>query len=75
MSRSADTCKLFFRALRQRGSFGWDKQADEVFQALKTYLAQLPKITSPAEGEVLLLYLAISNHAISAVLMAEREKE
>ena len=42
---------------------------------MKTYLAQLPKITSPLEGEVLVLYLAISKHAVSAVLMVEKAKE
>jgi len=42
---------------------------------LKTYLAQLPKIASPVEGEVLVLYLAVSEHAVSAVLVAKRAKE
>jgi len=41
---------------------------------LKTYLAQLPKIASPLEGEVLVLYLAILEHAVSAVLLVERAK-
>jgi len=56
-------------------NFNWDEQADEAFQALKTYLAQLPKITSPTEGEVLVLYLAVSEHAVSAVLLAECARE
>jgi len=38
-------------------------------------LAQLPKIASPSEGEVLVLYLAVSEHAVSVVLVAERAKE
>jgi len=42
---------------------------------LKTYLAQLPKIASPLAGETLVLYLAVSEHAISAVLVVERAKE
>jgi len=42
---------------------------------LKTYLAQLPKIASPLEGEVLVLYLAISEHAVSVILVVERAKE
>ena len=42
---------------------------------MRTYLAQLPKIASPAEGEVLVLYLAISKHTVSAVLVAERAKK
>jgi len=39
---------------------------------LKTYLAQLPKIASPLEGKILVLYLSISEHAISVVLIVER---
>jgi len=39
MSRFADKCQSFFRVLCQRDNFSWDKQADEAFQTLKTYLA------------------------------------
>ena len=39
---------------------------------MKTYLAQLPKIANPAEREVLVLYLAVSEHVVSAVLVAEQ---
>ena len=72
ISRSADKCHLFFRVLRQRPNFSWDRQANEPFQALKTYLAQLPKIASLLEKEILVLYSAVSEHAVSAVLVVER---
>jgi len=42
---------------------------------LKTYLAHLPKIVSPLEREILVLYLAVSEHVVSAVLVVERAKE
>jgi len=42
---------------------------------LKTYPVQLPKITSPLEGEILVLYLAVSEHAVRTVLVVERSKE
>ena len=42
---------------------------------MKTYLAQLPKIVSPLVGETLVLYLAVSEHAVSAVLVVEKVKE
>ena len=41
---------------------------------MKTYLAQLPKITGPL-GEILVLYLAIIEHAVSAILVVEKAKE
>jgi len=75
MSRFADKCQPFFRVLRQRSNFNWDEQANEAFHDLQTYLAQLPKIASPSEGVVLVLYLAVSEHEVSAVLVAERAKE
>jgi len=56
MSRSADKCQPFFCILRRRANFAWDKDADEAFQALKTYLVHLPKIPSLLPGETLLLY-------------------
>lgn len=53
----------------------WDEEAEEAFQALKTYLAHLPKIASPLLGETLLFYLVVSEQAISTVLVVETAKE
>ena len=53
----------------------WDEEANEAFQALKTYLAHLPKIVGPLSGETLLLYLAVSEQIISAILVVERANE
>jgi len=38
-------------------------------------LSSAAKIASPIEGEVLVLYLAVSDHAVAAVLVVERAKE
>jgi len=38
-------------------------------------VAHLPKIASPLSGETLLFYLAVSEQAISTVLVVERAKE
>jgi len=71
MSRFVDKCQPFFRILRRWDNFNWDEQADEAFQALKTYSAQRSKIATPAEGEVLVLYVAVSEHSVSTVLVGE----
>ncbi|XP_010678169.1 uncharacterized protein LOC104893734 [Beta vulgaris subsp. vulgaris] len=73
ISRSADKSLHFFRALKQ-STFEWDASAEEAFQQLKNHLASLPKLVSPLPGETLFVYLAVSKHAISAVLVAEHEK-
>ena len=49
--------------------------SNDAFQALKVYLAHLPKVASTIPGETLLLYLAVSEQAVSAVLVVERAKE
>ena len=41
---------------------------------MKTYLTQLPKIASPLEGEILALYLEVSEHVVSTVLVVEQAK-
>ncbi|XP_048493195.1 uncharacterized protein LOC125493730 [Beta vulgaris subsp. vulgaris] len=73
LSRSADKSLHFFQALKQ-ATFEWGASAEEAFQQLKSYLASLPKLVSPLPGETLFVYLAVSDHAASAVLVAEREK-
>ena len=72
MSRSVDKCLPFFKVLKKKTPFGWDKEAEEVFQKFKEYLEKLPRMVSVSQGEPLLLYLAVSDHVISAVLLVER---
>ena len=40
-------------------------------QELKSYLTTPPLLSKPLLGEILLLYLAVSEHAVSAVLICE----
>ncbi|XP_071718291.1 uncharacterized protein [Rutidosis leptorrhynchoides] len=41
---------------------------------MKEYIAKLPTLTSPEEGETLFIYLAASKECISTVLVTERER-
>ena len=41
---------------------------------LKTYLISPPILVSPFEGELLILYLAVSNFSTSAALVRERDR-
>ena len=45
-----------------------------MFTALKTYLSSPPILVSPSEGELLTLYLAVSDFAPSAALVRERDR-
>jgi len=75
MSRSADKCPPFFKVLKRITPFGWDEEADKAFQKLKEYLGQLPRMVSPNLKEPLLLYLAVSECAVSAVLVVEQNRQ
>ena len=74
MSKSADKCSPFFKPLKKQ-SFEWSPEAEKASRELKKYLTNLPKLVSPMVGEVLLLYVAISEYSLSAVLVAERERK
>uniref|UniRef100_A0A2N9H4R2 Uncharacterized protein n=1 Tax=Fagus sylvatica TaxID=28930 RepID=A0A2N9H4R2_FAGSY len=71
ISRSADKCRPFFQLLRKKRNFLWDEACSAAFQELKAYLASPPCLSIPSPGEPLYLYLAVSEHAVSAVLVRE----
>jgi hypothetical protein len=71
ISRSADKCRPFFRLLGKKRKFLWDKDCSAAFQSIKAYLSSSPCLSIPSPGEPLYLYLAVSEHAVSAVLVRE----
>ena len=76
VSISSDKCQPFFQVLKK--AFHWDAHYEEVFAVLKTYLSSPPTHTpilvSPSEGELLTLYLAISNFLTSSALVKEQDR-
>ena len=72
VSRASDKCQLFFQVLMK--AFQWDTKWEEAFSALKTYLSSPPILVSPVEGELLTLYLALSDFSTSAVLVRDNER-
>ena len=72
VSRSSDKCQPFFQVLKK--AFHWDAQCEEDFSALKTYLRSPPVLVSPSEGELLTLYLVVSDFSTSADLVKERDR-
>uniref|UniRef100_A0A2N9IBS0 Integrase catalytic domain-containing protein n=1 Tax=Fagus sylvatica TaxID=28930 RepID=A0A2N9IBS0_FAGSY len=71
ISRSADKCRPFFRLLGKKRKFLWDEDCSAAFQGIKAYLSSPPCLSIPSPGEPLYLYLAVSEHAVSAVLVRE----
>ena len=72
VSRASDKCQPFFQVLKR--AFQWDTKCKEAFSALKAYLSSPPILVSPAEGELLTLYLAVSDFSTSAVLVRDKER-
>ncbi|XP_071688151.1 uncharacterized protein [Rutidosis leptorrhynchoides] len=77
VSKGAEKQLPFFRILK--GCLGkkkivWNEEAEKAFVEMKEYIAKLPTLTSPEEGETLFIYLAASKECISTVLVTEREK-
>jgi len=69
ISRSTDKCLPFFKILRK--AFVWNDECEVAFGHLKEYLANPPLLSSPEEGEILYLYLAMSPSSVSSVLVRE----
>ncbi|XP_065035979.1 uncharacterized protein LOC135671747 [Musa acuminata AAA Group] len=71
LSRSGDRCHSFFRALKDPKNFRWTAECETAFEQMKLHLASLPRLASVSPGEKLSLYLAVSRHAVSSVLVKE----
>uniref|UniRef100_A0A2N9INS9 Uncharacterized protein n=1 Tax=Fagus sylvatica TaxID=28930 RepID=A0A2N9INS9_FAGSY len=63
------------RNIKQRSKFVWDEECSAAFQGIKAYLSTPPCLSIPNQGEQLFLYLAVSDHAVSAVLVREFGQE
>ena len=72
VSRASDKCQPFFQVLKK--AFQWDAHCQEAYTTLKTCLSSPPILVSPSEGELLTLYLAVSDFATSAALVREWER-
>ena len=57
--------------MRKNKAFEWNDECEKALQDLKEYLTSLPLLSKPKDNETLLMYLAVSNTAVSAVLVRE----
>ncbi|XP_057505747.1 uncharacterized protein LOC130789037 [Actinidia eriantha] len=75
ISKSSNKCRPFFKLLRKNTKFVWDEESELALQQFKKYLTEPPLLSTPDEGELLHVYLAVSEHAVSSVLLREVAKE
>ncbi|GFS41430.1 multidrug resistance-associated protein 14 [Actinidia rufa] len=63
ISKSSDKCRPFFKLLHKNAKFLWDEESELALQQFKKYLTEPPLLSTPDEGELLHVYLAVSEHA------------
>ncbi|KAG7588764.1 Integrase catalytic core [Arabidopsis suecica] len=75
ISKSTDKCLPFYQILKGNKKFLWDDQCEAAFGQLKTYLTTPPILSKPELDEKLYLYISVSNHSVSGVLVREDRGE
>ena len=72
ISKFSDRCHPLYLLLKKWKGFRWDDECEKAFQDLKEYLTQAPMLTAPEPREELFMYLSVSDHAVSAMLLRDR---
>ncbi|GKF51995.1 reverse transcriptase domain-containing protein, partial [Tanacetum coccineum] len=75
LSKSAEKSLPLFKTSKKcikKSEFHWTPEAEQAFKQLKLHLSELPLLVAPKPKEELIVYLAASYRAISAVLMTKR---
>ena len=75
ISRSTDKCLPVYDLLRGNKKFIWNERCKEAFEQLKRYLTTPPVLAKPDKGDTLYLYIAVSDAAVSSVLIKEDRGE
>ena len=72
ISKFSDRCHPFYQLLKKWKGFWWDDECEKAFQNLKEYLVRTPMLSALEPGEELFMYLSVSEHAVSAVLLRDQ---
>ena len=64
----------YFQCLKRNSRFAWTDECETAFIKLKEYLATPPVLCKPVAGVPLRLYFAVTERAISSVLVQEQDQ-
>ncbi|KAK3012318.1 hypothetical protein RJ639_012618 [Escallonia herrerae] len=67
MSKSAEKCLPFFKAIRKAKDFEWTEECQKSFEELKRYLSSPPLLTKSITGEDLFIYLSMASKDIKVL--------
>ncbi|XP_019238847.1 PREDICTED: endogenous retrovirus group K member 19 Pol protein-like [Nicotiana attenuata] len=73
ISRSSDRCHKLFNVLKEDNGLQWNSEYVNALRKLKAYLSSPPLLAKADPGECLLVYLAVFEVAVSAVLVRENK--
>ena len=73
-SAGGDKGYPYFQCLRKNNRFIWTSECEEAFLKLKEYLAISPVLCKPLPGTPLHLYFAVTDRAISSILVHEQDQ-
>ena len=71
--RSADRCRPFFQLLHKWKDFQWTEECVTAFEDLKQYMSNPLILYRPNKEEVLYAYLAVTDYAVSIVLVRNED--
>ncbi|RDX71215.1 hypothetical protein CR513_49452, partial [Mucuna pruriens] len=73
LSQSIEMVLPIFQTLKKGESFLWTIDSEEAFQRLKAMLATPPILTRPTPSIPLLVYISVTDDAISVTIVQEKE--
>jgi hypothetical protein len=73
ISKLAECNLPFFTILRGSANIEWGAKQRKAFDDLKSYLQHLPTLSSPEQGQPLILYVSVTHSAITGALVIEKE--
>jgi hypothetical protein len=73
MSKLTEQSLPLFRMLRGSNSFHRGPEQQKAFDEFKTHIQKLPTLSSPQPDQPLILYVSVSQAAVSGALVQEKE--
>jgi len=74
VSAGGDKGHPYFQCLKRNSRFVWTREFEDAFVKLKEYLASPPMLCKPELSTPLRLYFAVTEKAISSVLLQEQDQ-
>ncbi|XP_016164305.1 uncharacterized protein LOC107606800 [Arachis ipaensis] len=75
LGASAQKAIPFFKLMKKGTPFKWEAECEEAFQHFKKVLAEPLVLAKPQTGEIIYLYLSITEEVLAAVLIREDENK